>query len=267
MNRLSFMVVKRLRNRWPIQAAESFFKFEEFVMTRPVLMTMLVLGTLFLGMPSLMAQTNQAPQVPIVQPDPVTEAIQTNDTATLGELIRTGAILNPQVVDRTAPLNVAIRFSSLETVEMLVNAGTRIDIRWVLPRSEVSYQQMTPLRWSIVSGRYELVQYFLEKGCDPNEVYENQLTPLHVAAERSPEMIELLLKAKADVTRLDIQGRTALSVYAANSMDNPKGIELLLDAGADINHRDATRMTPLGWAMILLHNQKADVLVAHGGKE
>ncbi|MBI4749658.1 MAG: ankyrin repeat domain-containing protein [Acidobacteria bacterium] len=236
-------------------------------MTRLVLITVLVLGTLFLGMPSMTAQTIQDPPTSIVRPDPLIEAIRTNETGTLGELIRNGAVLNPQAIDRTAPLNVAIRFSSLETVEMLVNAGARIDIRWVLPRSEVSYQQMTPLRWSIVSGRYELVQYFLSKGCDPNEVYENQLTPLHVAAERSPEMIELLLKANADVTRLDIQGRTALSVYAANSMDNPKGIELLLDAGADINHRDATRMTPLGWASILLHNQKADLLVARGGKE
>lgn len=236
-------------------------------MTRPLVMFFLAVITLLLVSPGGMAQEIQQNQTPILHPDPFTEAIRVNDTATLGELIRNGAILNPEVFDRTAPLNVAIRFSSLETVEMLVNAGARIDTRWVLPRSEVSYQQMTPLRWSIVSGRYELVRYFLGKGCDPNEVYENQLTPLHVAAERSPEMIELLLKAKADVTRMDIQGRTALSVYAANSKDNPKGIELLLDAGADINHRDATRMTPLGWASIMLHNQKADALVARGGKE
>lgn len=236
-------------------------------MNRLFLRFFLVLTTLLLVSPGLSAQEIQDNQTPILRPDPLTEAIRANDTTTVSELIHNGAVLNPQVVDRTAPLNVAIRFSSLETVEMLISAGARIDTRWVLPRSEVSYQQMTPLRWSIVSGRHELVRYFLAKGCNPNEVYENQLTPLHVAAERSPEMIELLLKAKADVTRLDIQGRTPLSVYAANSMDNPKGIDLLIDAGANVNHRDTTQMTPLGWASILQHNQKANALAARGGKE
>jgi ankyrin repeat protein len=68
---------------------------------------------------------------------------------------------------------------------------------------------------AVTGGDVPVVTLLLERGADPNvpAVTKNKSTPLHLAAERSnKELIELLLKAGADVDQPDAVGVTPLAV-------------------------------------------------------
>ena len=71
---------------------------------------------------------------------------------------------------------------------------------------------------------------------DPNAADKNKTTALMYAVKGNPEIVQLLLKAGADINSQDMLGRTALieAVICRNVM----AVQTLVDAGADIWVRD-----------------------------
>lgn len=86
------------------------------------------------------------------------------------------------------------------------------------------------------------VQSLLDGGIDPDEGTESGYTPLMAASFRQgTQVMELLLRAGADVNRQDSSGRTALMAacsHPAGHLPDPEGIQLLLKNGADISLKD-----------------------------
>ncbi|GMT05241.1 hypothetical protein PENTCL1PPCAC_27415, partial [Pristionchus entomophagus] len=100
----------------------------------------------------------------------------------------------------------------------------------------------TALHCACANGQIALVSRLLEVGADPSIDNEDDMTPLHVAAKNSLDrFIQILLehkfyKDKSKLELVDVEDRTALMLYAANSCHSIKGAELLLKAGADVNY-------------------------------
>ncbi len=74
------------------------------------------------------------------------------------------------------------------------------------------------------------------KYVDPNAADKNKTTALMYAVKGNPEIVQLLLKAGADINSQDMLGRTALieAVICRNVM----AVQTLVDAGIDIWARD-----------------------------
>ncbi|GMR31741.1 hypothetical protein PMAYCL1PPCAC_01936, partial [Pristionchus mayeri] len=110
---------------------------------------------------------------------------------------------------------------------------------------DVNAQDMegnTALHYACANGNVCLVRRLLAGGADPSIDNELDLTPLHVAAQHADDVCMKMLidhpfykdPTKFDV--VDLEDRTPLMLYAANSCLSIKGAELLLKAKADINY-------------------------------
>ncbi len=82
-------------------------------------------------------------------------------------------------------------------------------------------------------------------GFDVNRMFENGHTPLTMASffNESPEVIELLIKAKASLGIAGC-GQSPL-MTAASHNGNPEIIKVLLKHGAEVNARGINGLTPL----------------------
>ena len=95
-----------------------------------------------------------------------------------------------------------------------------------------------------VRGFAEIVRRLLDAGVDVNRRYRKNLTALMWAASyqdgvgtRAAEsVIDLLLKAGAELDAMDDRGRTALMMAA--ELDHAEVVDVLIKSGADRNLRD-----------------------------
>jgi len=81
------------------------------------------------------------------------------------------------------------------------------------------------------------------------------------ATQSSPEMIELLIKAGADVNAASSGGYTALLVAAGRG--NTRVVEALLKAGADANAMGESKKTALQLARERGYTETAEVIKKH----
>jgi len=104
----------------------------------------------------------------------------------------------------------------------------------------------TPLGLASFFGHYELVDFFLKKGADPNQVANNlmKVSPLHSAvARRRTAIVKLLLEAGAEVSAKQSSGVTPLHSAAHNGdMDT---MQVLLQYGPDQKLETEEGKTPL----------------------
>lgn len=93
----------------------------------------------------------------------------------------------------------------------------------------------------------ETVRGLLDGGMDPDEGTKDGYTPLMAAAFRQGAgVMELLIRAGADVNLQDSGGRSALMLACsppADRLPDPAGIGLLLKSGADRSLRDNSGKT------------------------
>ncbi|MEM6278009.1 MAG: ankyrin repeat domain-containing protein [Verrucomicrobiota bacterium] len=95
-------------------------------------------------------------------------------------------------------------------------------------------------------GQFEMFQFLLERGADPNGGTEGSYTLLMRAIDqKEPEMVPLLLEAGADPNVADREGFTALHVAARGSRPDLESAKLLIEAGADPNRANDRGFQPI----------------------
>ena len=123
--------------------------------------------------------------------------------------------------------------------------------------------RITPLHWAAGGkGNPAVVEVLIKAGADVAALAAAGLTSLHFAAlnNGNPAVIEALLAAGADVAVRNDSGATPLH-RAAQRNENPAVIELLLNAGASARARNISGEMPLHSAAELV----SDFGGLHGG--
>lgn len=87
--------------------------------------------------------------------------------------------------------------------------------------------QRTPLISAILKADVPTVKTLLSQGHDPNQPDSEGVTPLIHASENSPEIVDVLIQAGADITYRSPDGSTAM--IARRSSDG-KSVKLFMTA-------------------------------------
>jgi len=138
-------------------------------------------------------------------------------------------------------------------------------IRYLLTKGELVGSLKDELNGAAFHGHWQLCQFLIENGADPNQALDDTgETPLHAAlckpSAAHDRVVRVLLENRANPnvkTKAGIstgcfmrdcvtKGETPL--HRAAALSNEESIQLLLDAGADREAKDANGDTPLGWA-------------------
>jgi ankyrin repeat protein len=110
----------------------------------------------------------------------------------------------------------------------------------------------------------EIIKILLENGANPN--FQNSVgkTALMYASERknNTDIVELLIKYKANLNIYDINQNTAL-IYAV-MYDNIDALKLLIKAGANINHKDTLDWTSVNFAIQSRSPESLKLLLENG---
>ncbi|MDZ4832069.1 MAG: ankyrin repeat domain-containing protein [Phycisphaerae bacterium] len=123
-----------------------------------------------------------------------------------------------------------------------------------------------PLIHAVRQKDAKAVEMILAGGADANKKDDvgGGRTALHWAVkEGQKEIIEVLLKNKANLEATDRVGKTALSMAAENK-DGASMVAFLLEKGANVNPRDQIGGSPLLWAAGLGATESVKLLVAKG---
>jgi hypothetical protein len=127
------------------------------------------------------------------------------------------------------------------------------------------------------AGRRNLVavKLLLDKGADVNASYTreipvkngkialSQFTALMTAPVTTPEIIETLLKAGANVNARDVRGMTPLMLAVASDAPDPRIVKMLLGGGADRSVKCGSGEMALDWARKFNHT---DIVRMLGGE-
>jgi ankyrin repeat protein len=120
-----------------------------------------------------------------------------------------------------------------------------------------------PLHYAVGGYGYpEVVQLLLAKGADVDAVGPDGTALSLAAARESIELVELLLKHKANPNLEDFRGKRPL--HNAARRGNERIAELLLDHGADMNARMIGDETALHEAMKYRHLSLMQLLLERG---
>lgn len=128
----------------------------------------------------------------------------------------------------------------------------------------------TPLHLGAIFGHLETVKLLVANHADLNAKNRNGETPLQMAVyegigNQVKETVEFLLASKADPNTRNNSGETPL--HNAAWYGDTNLISLLLTYKADVNATNNVGETPLYFAVVLKHNEAADLLRQHGGHE
>lgn len=190
------------------------------------------------------------------------EAVKSRDRAAARALLDERVDVNAPQADGATPLHWAAHWDDLETADLLIAAGARVDA--------ANDYGVAPLALASTNGSLAMVERLLGAGADPNTADEHGAAPLMFAARTGNlDVIDALLAAGAEVdVRDDAHGQTAL-MWAA-SAGHTEALRRLIAAGADVQVSSAGGYTPLLFAVrenreaavLLLLERQADVNAA-----
>ena len=147
------------------------------------------------------------------------------------------------------PLYYAARFGFQHLVEHLVACDPK-------QVNATGGYYVTPLIAALAEGLFQTAEFLYQKGAHPNVRGLNEATPLHSAAYYGDfEMVQILLKYKADVHARNAKGKTPLNFILESSyLGGPNNAlpfsnvtRLLLEHGAD-RAQEEDHSTPLHFA-------------------
>jgi tetratricopeptide (TPR) repeat protein len=115
---------------------------------------------------------------------------------------------------------------------------------------------------AVVNGNVEVVELLLKAGADIEAKDDFGLTPISLAAWRGhTEVVKLLLKARADIEVKDDFGLTPISLAA--SRGHVEVAKLLLKAGVNIKTKNTFGLTPMSLAALYRRVEVVELLRTH----
>jgi ankyrin repeat protein len=146
-----------------------------------------------------------------------------------------------------------------EIVEAIVEAGIAFKI------DENKQLSSALLLAAAFNGKGNLVDILLRSRADINTTDKAGRTPLMLAAESGhKEIVEKFLQKNAEIDMQDQQGRTALSLAAQSG--NSEIVALLINAGSNIQIKSKYGNTPLILATDAGHGEIVRQLIDQGGE-
>ncbi|CAF3593831.1 unnamed protein product [Rotaria sp. Silwood1] len=204
-------------------------------------------------------------------------------------LIKYGADINKKNRDGATPLDlvkdrdsdVADLLRGDSAILELAKKGNLERLRKLLTPENVNCRDplgrnSTPLHLAAGYNHYEIAQFLLENGGNPNAVDKGGLIALHNASSFGHvDVATLLINYHSDVNARDnwsytplheaaSKGRTQLSLHNASSFGHVDVATLLINYHSDVNARDNWSYTPLHEAASKGRTQLCSLLLAHG---
>lgn len=177
------------------------------------------------------------------------------------ELLRNGADLALADLDGRTALHWSTKLSRTDCLDYLL----RVAFRTVLNTKDD--EQLTALHWAAMCGHAAHVERLIRAQADPTIGDSQGRTPLHYAVSgNAVDVLTLLLsECRGCINVPDAQGRTSL--HAACGEGSTDAVALLLNTpGIDTNATDNRLTTPLHWAAVTNRPDVCRVLLTNGAK-
>jgi hypothetical protein len=174
-------------------------------------------------------------------------------------------VVNPSPTRADTLLREAIEHANLKTAKLAIDKGAKINAVFSMFGDQTPLWQALTL-WQRNATSKEMVLFLLEHGADPNIAGYAGVRPLERCIDEKPdsEIIDALLKSKANVNLADDEGNTTLH-YAVKQV-NADLLTEILKSGAKINAKNKKGYTPMDWAVLNFNSQFLPQLEAAGGK-
>jgi ankyrin repeat protein len=157
------------------------------------------------------------------------DAVKRQDQTAVTALIKGGANVNAALPDGATVLHWAAYNDDLPMAEALITAGANV--------GAVNQLGVTPLHLACGNGSAAMVELLLKAGADPNGGTAGRETPVMTAARvGQPAVMKQLLAKGGNASASEAsRGQTALMWAAAQR--HPDVVQLLLSAGANVKAR------------------------------
>jgi ankyrin repeat protein len=174
-----------------------------------------------------------------------------------GQVLCVESLLKSRVLDLSVTTNfgqtalhIATRFNKLNIVKLLVKSSINLETRDRCGQTALHVA-------CAVDINPEIINILLRAGANINSTSIELYTPLHVAADNGKiKQLKILISAGANLNQVASFDVTALFLAAASG--HLPVVRALVDAGADTTVRDRFHRTPLD---IAAHNRHFDVVV------
>ncbi|GLA39989.1 hypothetical protein AnigIFM63309_007593 [Aspergillus niger] len=192
---------------------------------------------------------------PNICPDPLQVALFGGKARHAKRLLQSCTDINEEKGYFGNALAAAIASRKLALVQLVVDAGAKLDARGRFG---------LPLRAAVITNQLDIATYFLDKGADPNKRDEDLGDPLQAAASFGKlDMMLLLLSHDASVDGCG--GHFGNALQAACFNGHEQAVRLLIDHGASLDrkgrYRDALQ------AAVYSGNEKiVEILLMAGAK-
>ena len=112
--------------------------------------------------------------------------------------------------NKQTPLHILIKKINLDFIEGATEKIIERFLKYGLVNTSDA-DGFTPLHKAVSTDNFTAATYLISQGADVKAKTIQGLTPLHLAAARSPQMTKLLISAGAEVNALDEKGRSPLA--------------------------------------------------------
>jgi ankyrin repeat protein len=182
-------------------------------------------------------------------------AVEDNNISDLRKLLARGADPNTPDEHGNTLLMMSIRQKNPALVDLLVDAGAKLNLR--------NKYGETAIMLASLNGLRGIVEKLYIKGAEANHDGWNPL--IYAATNGHADIIQLLLSGGVQVNSTSENGTTALMMAARGNHSD--AVKILLKNGADPNIRNESGGTALKWALARKHHEVAELLKGNGAKE
>jgi ankyrin repeat protein len=160
------------------------------------------------------------------------DAIKSHDTSAVRTLLKAHVNVNAPQGDGTTGLHWAVRYDDVAIVELLLHAGARVNVANDLG--------VTPLYLACTNRNDAIVEKLLNAEADPNAaLLSGETVLMNCSRTGSAASVKALLAAGAKVNAKEPSHEQTALMWAAAER-HPEVVQLLLQSGADVHARSRT---------------------------